>query len=811
MRKRTKTDGAKMECARTMRGMGDIAGSREDGKEWDANDGEKDPRIEYGKEEESKEDEKETERREREEQIPDIRSVMMSTISHNPEVPQIAQTVEGVLCKFGKAGGERQQINTTFELKLMLKRILVESGQVLLKENESPIFTTSLLLALILQMSNMKNTIFNFSLMYKGVFFIERELDLTDLERDRANRRRFRDEFDEKFPLPVSSVQHVHQTVQPQVPQPLIDGCLHIDLKSPQASLFAHLSNTKKVKSVTLSVEMTLRKKTFSLLPQHFLPVSDELCCAPPDSPVFWLPDAQAMISLDMIGGDNSVRITVVCGDATKDLNWRVGSVLWREGASGLPCHEWADRRTRDGGFGVGLVRSSAGWSASGWEGRGAFDACFGHSPLTRRVMVSNRLLSESSLTFTHNGPPLSLSTHLISLDLSPLSLSLFNKHLNSRLFSSRFTAHTNRSVDEYDHTHRSLRNPIGQCLGTVEFAHVDLINANTRAFIPFTLSASFFSLERLLREQLPQLGNICWFGDDQPSSASTVSDAISDDGSHFIFSTFDYVIWCTLGRKDTEYEFLPAIAPPSSDPTFCGVVVTSRQSNSPCLDWWNTNGVRLVDTLRQSPRARMVAHSRVHARLATFSSAPRFSHTKTTTTKTKTRFTQPYFTPRDSMQASEGDASALQNSGSQLEQGRDEQANQCKQQTKGKLFDVKEEEQWNKDRCLMEGVAMGRSRIQPLTPVKIEERKRIKGNRLSSNFHPDQEQFRSRRSQDTVAIHYCLHLTKDPSKTTRNNLLRFIFLMNCSDLDVHNVMSRSSSQKSPFHRTCTAAGTIEI
>ncbi|KAK2963896.1 hypothetical protein BLNAU_973 [Blattamonas nauphoetae] len=106
MRKRTKTDGAKMECARTMRGMGDIAGSREDGKEWDANDGEKDPRIEYGKEEESKEDEKETERREREEQIPDIRSVMMSTISHNPEVPQIAQTVEGVLCKFGKAGGE---------------------------------------------------------------------------------------------------------------------------------------------------------------------------------------------------------------------------------------------------------------------------------------------------------------------------------------------------------------------------------------------------------------------------------------------------------------------------------------------------------------------------------------------------------------------------------------------------------------------------------------------------------------------------------------------------------------------------------
>ncbi|KAK2941435.1 hypothetical protein BLNAU_23658 [Blattamonas nauphoetae] len=158
--------------------------------------------------------------------LKDIRSVMMSTISYIPELPQIAQAVEeGVLRTFGMAGGGRQQVSTNFGLKLLLDAMLAGSEQVLLKENEPFVLTPSLLLSPFLQKYNTKNMIFDFSLMYKGDLYVERELDLTEKERDRARRRRirmyrsqliqvvseqgrntklFRDELDEVLPLPAS-------------------------------------------------------------------------------------------------------------------------------------------------------------------------------------------------------------------------------------------------------------------------------------------------------------------------------------------------------------------------------------------------------------------------------------------------------------------------------------------------------------------------------------------------------------------------------------------------------------------------------
>ncbi|KAK2957199.1 hypothetical protein BLNAU_7793 [Blattamonas nauphoetae] len=112
---------------------------------------------------------------------------------------------------------------------------------------------------------------------------------------------------------------------------------------------------------------------------------------------------------------------------------------------------------------------------------------------LSRRVMLSNRHLSPSSLTFTHNDTPLPLSTRLISLGLSPsLVATLQPAPAQPRkapiTLSSRIKTTICGFRMDVDTVTKDSRIPLKKFRETVDFTHVNLINIKTGSLLPFTL-----------------------------------------------------------------------------------------------------------------------------------------------------------------------------------------------------------------------------------------------------------------------------------------------------------------------------------
>ncbi|KAK2956298.1 hypothetical protein BLNAU_8665 [Blattamonas nauphoetae] len=112
---------------------------------------------------------------------------------------------------------------------------------------------------------------------------------------------------------------------------------------------------------------------------------------------------------------------------------------------------------------------------------------------LAHRLMMSNRHLSTSSLTFTHNDTPLALSTRLISLGLSSSIVA------NSPPPPEQPPATTLDPGDPIATTLCGFRMdvdtvteesifPLMQFRGTVNFAHVNFINTKTGSLVPFNL-----------------------------------------------------------------------------------------------------------------------------------------------------------------------------------------------------------------------------------------------------------------------------------------------------------------------------------
>ncbi|KAK2942036.1 hypothetical protein BLNAU_23050 [Blattamonas nauphoetae] len=133
---------------------------------------------------------------------------------------------------------------------------------------------------------------------------------------------------------------------------------------------------------------------------------------------------------------------------------------------------------------------------------------------LSRRVMISNRHLSASSLTFTQNDTPLALSTRLISLGLSP-SLVATPPQAPEQLLatpvapstpsvasSTSSDASSTSSVAlptripttlcgfrmDVDTITQYSNVPLKKFHGTANFAQVNLVNIKTGALVPFTL-----------------------------------------------------------------------------------------------------------------------------------------------------------------------------------------------------------------------------------------------------------------------------------------------------------------------------------
>ncbi|KAK2957261.1 hypothetical protein BLNAU_7855 [Blattamonas nauphoetae] len=118
---------------------------------------------------------------------------------------------------------------------------------------------------------------------------------------------------------------------------------------------------------------------------------------------------------------------------------------------------------------------------------------------LSRRVMLSNRHFSPSSLTFTHNDTPLPLSTRLISLGLSP--------SLVATLQPAPVQAHKAPIAPwsciktticgfrmDVDTVTKDSRIPLKKFKGSVDFNHVDLINIKTGSLLPFTLNGERYA-----------------------------------------------------------------------------------------------------------------------------------------------------------------------------------------------------------------------------------------------------------------------------------------------------------------------------